>query len=150
MPWVEHAAVNWGHWDLTSWLARPLPEQVLARFRDSQEAYDIRLLEDLLAHVGESPDILTHLGYLYTQVRRHRDALLIDQRLVALRPRDPVAFYNLACSHALLGQVKRGFDTLRRAIALGYREFDHMQGDEDLANLRRDPQWAELLGTIKT
>lgn len=150
MPWVEHAAINWGHWDLTSWQTRPLPEQVLARFRDSQEAYDIRLLEDLLAHVGESADILTHLGYLYTQVRRHRDALLIDRRLVALRPRDPIAFYNLACSHALLGQVKHGFDALRRAIALGYREFDHMQEDEDLANLRRDRQWAELLSTIKT
>ena len=150
MPWVEHAAVNWGHWDLTSWLVRPLPEQVLARFRDSQEAYDIRLLEDLLAHVGESPDILTHLGYLYTQVRRHRDALLIDQRLVALRPRDPLAFYNLACSYALLGKVNRGFGALKRAVALGYRDLDHMQEDADLENLRSDRRWSDLLSVIQT
>ena len=150
MPWIEHTTVNWGHWDLESWMLRPLPEKVLNRFDRDQEDYDIRFLEDLLARVGEAPDILTHLGYLYTQARRHRDALAVDQRLVALRPRDPIAFYNLACSYALLGKVNRGFDALKRAVSLGYRDLEHMQKDTDLENLRNEPRWADLLSVLKT
>ena len=150
MPWVEHTAVNWEHWDLRSWVDRSLPGHVLERFGDDQEAYDIRFLEDLLARVGEAPDILTHLGYLYTRTGRHRDALAVDLRLVALRPREPIAFYNLACSCALLGQVNRGFEALKRAFALGYRDLEQMQEDADLKNLRQDPRWNNLLAVIKT
>ncbi len=149
MPWIEHTTVNWGHWALESWMVRPLPEEVLNRFSRGQEDYDIRFLEDLLARVGEAPDILTHLGYLYTQARRHRDALAVDQRLVALRPRDPIAFYNLACSYAILGKVNRGFDALKRAVSLGYRDLEHMQEDADLENLRNDLRWTDLLSVLK-
>jgi len=150
MPWTEQTTVDWGHWDLESWMGRPLPEHVLSRFNHDQEAYDIRFLEDLLARVGEAPDIMTHLGYLYTQARRYRDALAVDQRLVALRPRDSLAFYNLACSYALLGKVNRGFETLKQAIALGYRDLEHMYEDSDLENLRGDPRWNDLVSVIKT
>ena len=149
MPWIEHTTVNWGHWALESWMLRPLPEEVLNRFSHDQEDYDIRFLEDLLARVGEAPDILTHLGYLYTQARRHRDALAVDQRLVALRPRDPIAFYNLACSYAILGNVNRGFDALKRSVSLGYRDLEHMQEDADLENLRNDLRWTNLLSVLK-
>ncbi len=149
MPWIEHTTVNWGHWALESWMLRPLPEEVLNRFSHDQEDYDIRFLEDLLARVGEAPDILTHLGYLYTQARRHRDALAVDQRLVALRPRDPIAFYNLACSYAILGKVNRGFDALKRSVSLGYRDLEHMQKDTDLENLRNDLRWTNLLSVLK-
>ena len=150
MSWTEHTTVNWAHWDLVSWMVRPLPDDILNRFSHDQETYDIRFLEDLLARVGEAPDILTHLGYLYTQAGRHRDALAVDQRLVALRPRDPLAFYNLACSFALLGKVNRGFDALKRAIALGYRDLDHMQEDADLESLHNDRRWNDLLSVLKT
>jgi len=148
MPWTERITVEWDHWDLTSWWRRPLPDEVLHRFDQPQESFDIRFLEDLLARVGEAPDILTHLGYLYTQVGRHRDALAIDRRMVALRPRDPVAHYNLACSYSNLGRVNHGFAALRKALALGFRDVEQIEEDEDLANLRQDPRWAELLSVL--
>jgi len=150
MAWVERATVDWGHWDLRSWLHRPLPDRILERFNEEQAHFDIRFLEDLLAHVGESPDILTHLGYLYTQVRRHRDALAVDLRLVALRPRDATAFYNLACSHSLLKQNTRAFKALKRALQLGYRDLDRMQEDTDLENLRLDPRWNDVVSVLKS
>jgi len=148
MPWTERITVDWSHWDLSAWWRRPLPERVLGRFDEPQEAFEIRFLEDLLARVGETPDVLTHLGYLYTQVGRHRDALAIDRRMVALRPRDPVAHYNLACSHSNLGRINQGFAALKKALALGFRDIEHIREDEDLENLRRDPRWDELLSVI--
>jgi tetratricopeptide (TPR) repeat protein len=148
MPWIERVTVDWNRWDLTAWWHRPVPEHVLDRFEESQEAFEIRFLEDLLARVGERPDILAHLGYLYTQAGRHRDALVVDRRLVAMRPRDPVAHYNLACSYSNLGRINKGFAALKKALTLGFRDVERIEEDEDLANLRQDPRWAELLSVI--
>jgi tetratricopeptide (TPR) repeat protein len=145
MPWSECISVHQGHWDLRAWASRPAPEAVLARFGEDQEAFDIRLLEDLLVGMGENTEILAQLGLLYTRAGRHRDALAIDRRLVALRPRDATAFYNLACSHALLKQLTRAFAALKKAVELGYRDFEHMQLDTDLDNLHKDPRWHDLL-----
>jgi len=149
VTWVEHISVNWGHWDFDAWVGRPLPADALARFPEDQQAFDIRFLEDLLARLGEDFEILSQLAFLYTQAGRYRDALALDRRLVTLRPRDPVALYNLACSHSLLKQIARGFAVLKRAIACGYRDFEGMQLDADLENLRKDAHWNELLSAIK-
>jgi tetratricopeptide (TPR) repeat protein len=149
MAWIEWVTVNPNRSNLTSWLARPVPESVLQRFAEDDQAFDIRFLEDLLARVGEDTEILAHLGFLYTKAGRHRDALAVDRRLAALRPRDPIAFYNLACSHALLKQATRAFTALKKAIQLGYRDFEHIQLDVDLENLHKDPRWDALLSALK-
>ena len=149
MPWTEYISINWDHWNFNPSMGRPLPEAVLQRFAEDDGAFDIRFLEDLLARIGEHTEILNHLGQLYTKAGRHRDALAVDRRFVALRPRDPIAFYNLACSHALLKQLTRAFSALRKAIELGYRDFDYMQLDMDLENLRKDPRWNDLFSGSK-
>jgi len=148
MPRVERVAINWGHWNLLVWLDAGLPETVLERFREDQKSFDIRFLEDLLVVMGDERDVLAQLGQLYTEARRYRDGLAIDRRLVALRPRDPIAFYNLACSHALLKQNLRAMVALKRAIEMGYRDLEHMQMDPDLVNLRKDPRWNDLLNVM--
>lgn len=149
MPCVERVTVNWGHWNLRAWLDRGLPEEVLERFREEQQDFDIRFLEDLLVRMGEQYEILAQLGHLYTEAGRYRDGLAVDRRIVTLRPRDGVAFYNLACSHALLKQNIRALAALKRAIETGYRDFDHMQIDPDLGNLRKDPRWNDLVAAMK-
>jgi len=150
MPWTEHITVDWGHWDLLASLRKPLPDAVIARFQEDQNAFDIRLLEDVLVRVRDDYEVLSQLGHLYTQVGRHRDGLAVDRRLVALRPRDPIAYYNLACSYSLLKQTTRAFTAMKRALGLGYCDVDHMLADPDLENLRADPRWADLLGVRKS
>jgi len=51
-------------------------------------------------------------------------------------PTHPLAHYNLACVHSLLGDVKEGVESLKRAIQGGYSNLKHMIEDTDLANLR--------------
>ncbi|MCX5654636.1 MAG: hypothetical protein NTY65_08330 [Planctomycetota bacterium] len=149
MPSHEHVKVNWGHWESVSWLSRPLPKRVMGRFAQDQASFDIRFLEDLLVRMGDDSELLSQLGYLYTQCGRYRDGLAVDRRLVALRPRDSIAFYNLACSHSRLKQSTRAFSALRRAIELGYRDVEHMQIDPDLENVRKDPRWQDVLGVMR-
>ena len=150
MAWVEKTTVDWAHWDFGSRFVHPVPDSVLKRFQEDQDAFDIRFLEDVLARVGEDAEILRHLGHLYTQAGRHRDGLAVDLRLVALNPRDAIAHYNLACSWSLLGKTSRAVPALKKAIKLGYRDFDHMREDPDLENLRRDPRWDDLVGVRKS
>ena len=71
--------------------------------------------------------------------------LQIDKRLVQLRPSDPLAHYNLACSYALLKRPEQALKTLRRAVELGYRDFRYMREDRDLDTVRKDPRFRQLL-----
>ncbi len=148
MAWIESVSIRWDHEDLGAWLRRPLPQPALEWVREDQDAFDIRFLEQVLVRAGEDVDVLAQLGHLYTRAGRHRDGLAVDRRLVALKPRDLIAHYNLACSLALVKQKARAFAALKKALALGYRDVDHMQKDPDLENLRSDPRWDGLVSAL--
>jgi Flp pilus assembly protein TadD len=76
---------------------------------------------------------------------RYEDGLKIDRRLVRLRPCDPLAHYNLACSYALLKKVDSSLRALRKAMEFGYRDFRYLREDKDLAAVRKDPRFRRLL-----
>ena len=48
------------------------------------------------------------------------------------KKRDSIARYNLACVLALSGDAFAAFDSLERALASGYRNFDQLRTDPDL------------------
>ena len=90
-------------------------------------------------------DVLRVMGNLLTLKGRFADGLQMDRRLVQLRPNDPLAHYNLACSYALLKRPEQSLKTLRRAVELGYRDFRYMREDRDLDAIRHDPRFRKLL-----
>jgi Flp pilus assembly protein TadD len=90
-------------------------------------------------------DVLRVQGNNLTLKGRYPDGLQIDKRLVQLRPNDPLAHYNLACSYALLKRPENALRTLRRAVELGYRDFRYMREDRDLDSIRHDPRFRQLL-----
>lgn len=73
------------------------------------------------------------------------DGLAIDKQLVAARPADPTAHYNLACRYALLKQSDMALVSLRKAVELGYRDFQFMEEDRDLDSIRKDPRFRQLV-----
>jgi tetratricopeptide (TPR) repeat protein len=90
-------------------------------------------------------DVLRAQGTNLTLKGRYVDGLQIDKRLVQLRPTDPLAHYNLACSYALLKRTDQAIKTLRRAVELGYRDFRYMREDRDLDSIRQDSRFRQLL-----
>jgi hypothetical protein len=58
-------------------------------------------------------------------------------------------FYNLACSHALNGDVARAAKALEKALALGYRDFKWLAKDPDLRRLRKDPRYRPIEDKIR-
>ena len=54
--------------------------------------------------------------------------------------------YNLACCEARLGDVEEAFEHLGRALAGRPDLVELARGDDDLAALRGDPRFDELVG----
>ncbi len=54
--------------------------------------------------------------------------------------------YNLACAEALMGERERALEHLREALAATPALAEHARGDGDLAALRDDPSFAEIVG----
>jgi hypothetical protein len=71
---------------------------------------------------------------------------LITETL-ALHPDAWQGQYNAACFEALEGESDAAFTYLRRSVELGPAHIrDHALADDDLAALRDDPRWTELIG----
>jgi hypothetical protein len=58
------------------------------------------------------------------------------------------AYYNMACAHARLGQKDKAFENLDKAIQAGFNNRQLLTTDDDLASLRDDARYTQLLGRI--
>jgi tetratricopeptide (TPR) repeat protein len=113
--------------------------------QQSQIDFDIEFFERILSRSPDYVDVLRCQGELLTRKGLHERALQVDQRLVRLRPTDEVVQYNLACSLAQLGSGAAALGARRRAFELGYRDFEHLTADTDLAGLHDDPAFQALV-----
>ncbi len=100
-----------------------------------------RVLERRPVH----PEALELAANNYTALGYFADGLRLDERLAALRPDDPGVLYNLSCSLALTGRRDEALRQLAGAVEKGYRDHKHMASDQDLAPLRGDPRFHELI-----
>jgi tetratricopeptide (TPR) repeat protein len=111
----------------------------------NQVDFELDFFGGILKRSPEYVDVLRVMGNLLTLKGRFSEGLQVDRRLVQLRPNDPLAHYNLACSYALLKRADQAIKTLRRAVELGYRDFRYMREDGDLDAIRHDPRFRQLL-----
>lgn len=56
-----------------------------------------------------------------------------------------VAYYNLGCGYSLLGMKEKALAALEKAIAEGFTNRNAYETDEDLAPLRAEPRFQEML-----
>ncbi len=111
--------------------------------------FEIRFYERILKERPNYVDALMPLADAYTRKGLFKEGLEIDRRLSRLCRRDPVVFYNLACSYALVGQKKRAIQTLKKSVMLGYRDYAHLRKDPDLKVLAGDPEFDTFLANLK-
>jgi tetratricopeptide (TPR) repeat protein len=111
----------------------------------NQIDFELDFFGGVLERAPDYVDVLRVMGHLLTLKGRYAEGLQVDKRLVNLRPNDPLAHYNLACSYALLKRSELALKTLRRAIELGYRDFRYLREDRDLESIRHDPRFRQLL-----
>jgi tetratricopeptide (TPR) repeat protein len=109
----------------------------------------IEFLEGLVRRDSNYADALQLLGDHYTQRGRYLEGLKVDESLARLEPRNPLVFYNLACSYALTDHFDRAVLALEKAINLGYRDFNWLAKDPDLRKLRQQPVYRNIRDKIR-
>ena len=117
--------------------------------KSRKKDYEIKFYEGLLKKRPDFAQALSSLGDAYTRQGFYKEGLEVDQRLVRLKPDDPIAHYNLACSLALVGDIARAKQEVARAVEFGYDDFAYILEDKDLEGLRNDPGFSEFFYAIK-
>lgn len=112
---------------------------------ETDPAFETQFFESILRNNPSDTTVLELLGGLYTRQGRITDGLRVDRRLVRLQPTNATAHYNLACSLALVKRTADALRSLRRAVSLGYDDYEFMSEDPDLAGLREHPEFRRLL-----
>ena len=107
-------------------------------FKKDDIEFEIAFYEGILINTPNFIEALSAIGDLYTRAGYWQKGLDVDLKLSRLRPQDPVVQYNLACSYALLNQIRLSLSALSKAIELGYDDFAHLKNDADLENLLKD------------
>ena len=121
----------------------------MAKDKNHDPAFETGFFESVLRREPDYVDVIEILGGLYTKQGRVADGLKMDRKLVKLQPCNATAHYNLACSLALSRRKTDALRSLRQAVALGYRDFDWMQQDPDLEELKKHPEFLNLLDQLK-
>jgi tetratricopeptide (TPR) repeat protein len=109
----------------------------------------IEFMEGLVRRDPDYVDALQLLGDHYTQRGRFPEGLNVDERLARLEPKNPLVFYNLACSYSLTEQFDRAALALEKALSLGYRDFAWLAKDPDLKKFRAQPIYRDFKEKIR-
>ncbi len=117
--------------------------------KKKDEQFEICFFEGILKDSPDFIEALIALGDLYTKHNFYQKGLEVDQKLVQLRPEDPIVLYNLACSYSLVGHLERAFCAIQVAIARGYGDLDFLKEDADLKNLRNYAPFQDFLSNRK-
>lgn len=111
---------------------------------------EIGFLEGLVRRDPGYVDALQILGDDYTKRGKFTLGLKIDQRLAALRPRDAMVYYNLACSYSLTGRQEEAAEALEQSLDYGYRDFKWLNDDPDLADLRDHRVYSRIKSKVRS
>lgn len=107
--------------------------------------FEIDFYENIVKDSPEFVEALSALAEAYTRAGEYEKGLVLDKRLAAICPEDPLVFYNLACSYALTGRKEEAFESLEAAARFGYDVPEHMKQDQDLVSLRGDERFEKLV-----
>ena len=121
----------------------------LSRREERDLDIKITFLEGIVRREPSYIEALQILGDHYTERGRYDHSLKVDEQLSRLEPRNPLVFYNLACSYSLTGDVGLSAAALEQALALGYRDFKWLAKDPDLRRLREHPLYRSIKDKIR-
>lgn len=103
-----------------------------------------RLFEAEIAEDPPAAFAWNQLGYCRLSLGDAAGAIEAFQASAEYPNTRQTALYNLACAHSIVGSVEEGVGALQGAIRAGFSDYDLIESDTDLANLRDHPRFAEI------
>ena len=97
-----------------------------------------------LHHNNRFEEAYINLSTAYLNKKNFKLSLKTLNTLESINPNHPLLHYNFSCYYALLGNVPKGIESLKQAIANGFKNHQILETDPDIKNLRQNPQFREL------
>jgi tetratricopeptide (TPR) repeat protein len=104
------------------------------------------LYEETLSLDPDHVDALNNLGVIYIHDKDYSAARAFFAKAIRQRPGYVDAYYNLACLHALKGELAESLSHLKKAVTLDKSVKDWARTDSDLQNLRGVPEFERITG----
>ncbi len=111
--------------------------------------FEIKLYKALIEEKPEFVEALIALGNAYTEKGLYDKGLVIDLKLVNMKPDDEMVHYNLACSYSLLNMKEPAIESLKKAVSLGYHDITYMNEDTDLDNIRKEDGYKNIVSDMR-
>ena len=101
---------------------------------------------EIVEHNSELPVAWFRLGYSRHMLKEFDAARTAYEQAIQFPQVRPIALYNLACLQSIDGKIDDAFVMLNESIQQGFRsDPEKLANDPDLANLRGDPRFDELV-----
>jgi len=98
-----------------------------------------------LALQGTYVPALYGISLLYSSEKDYAQALTYLERILPVQPDRPEAYYNIACIHARQNRVDDALKWLKKAVDKGFRDWDLLKKDPDLASIRDTAYYLSLV-----
>jgi tetratricopeptide (TPR) repeat protein len=83
---------------------------------------------------------------VYNLSKRYTESAIEYNKAIQLNPKIATTYYNLACVLSLQNKTEEGFIQLEIAIQKGFNQYENIQWDTDLDNLKlQKEKWDELM-----
>ena len=106
--------------------------------------------ETALRHNENFKEALINLSTAYMKTKVFDKALEALQEGQNQFPKEPLFDYNFACYYSLRGNTEPGISALQQAVKKGFKQFEQIESDTDLSNLRQSAEyktWKETLAS---
>lgn len=105
----------------------------------------LRHFRDAVKTKPDNWDARVNLGIVLSQLGQKGEAVEQYETVVRNNPDyNPSLYYNIACYYSLEGEIEEGMKWLQGAIEHGYSNWELIQTDPDLQNLRKHPGFSRL------
>jgi tetratricopeptide (TPR) repeat protein len=81
----------------------------------------------------------------FLKEKKYEDALKEFAKILREIPDDSNALYNSACAYSLLGDKAKAVEFLENSVKAGFLDFDHIEKDPDLDNIREDAGYKAII-----
>jgi hypothetical protein len=93
-------------------------------------------------------EVLNRATELYRAKEYDKSVALYETILDSLKGNGR-ELYNAACTYSLAGRTKKAVELLKLTVEAGWDDYQQMEGDTDLDNIREDPEYQQLVADLK-
>lgn len=128
---------------------RPSPKMIAADelFKAQKWAEAAKAYEEVVREETANARAWNQLGMSRVSLQQFEAAIKALQKTIDLT-NNPIAMYNIACAYARLNQKEKAFEWLTKASGSRLPPSLDISQDKDLATLRDDPRFKELVTAL--